>query len=475
MSTLTPPSAGPEITSAADRPVPARVVAGVIFGGSLAVMDATVVVPALDTIADQFGAQGTVGWLVTAYLLASAVTIPLWGRALDVWGERAAYSAALAVFALGTLLAMISPNIAILVGARVLQGIGGGGLTPLGQAILAGRCSPQQRSRLQIWYTIYYAIFAAVGPFIGAAALSLGSWRMSFAVLLVALILPVLLLRGQLSTERQDRHRRFDLPGAALLTIALLGILVAVQLLGTGQVLPAALSATIGGVAATAFLRHARRAADPVLCPGLLGRRPIGVGVLIAVANGFALFGCITALPMVAAEAGAGPAFIGMVVVPLTAGWTVLSAVSAKLTLRVGLRVLILVAGPLTAAAGAVLVLAGTSPDLAVVQLGLLTGATMAGVAAGLVAIPNLMAAQSAAPRADLGATTALVMFARNLGGMLGVAIPAALAGALGGTVGTRPEVLAVFGLVGLGMFAAGLVGLRRSGCGEGPGGAAPA
>lgn len=124
---------------------------------------------------------------------------------------------------------------------------------------------------------------------------------------------------------------------------------------------------------------------------------------------------------------------------------------------------MILLAGPLVAAAGVILVLAGATPDLAVVHVGLLTGATMAGVSAGLVAIPNLMAAQAAAPRAELGATTALVMFARNVGGMLGVAIPAALAAGLGGTVGSRPEVMVVFAVVGIVLFVVGLVGLRRT------------
>lgn len=442
---------------------PTRVVAGVIMGGSLAVMDATIIIPSLGRIADEFGAPGQVSWLMAAYLLATAVTIPLWGRLLDVKGERTAYLAALAFFAIGTIMAILAPNITVLIIARAVQGIGGGGLTPLGQAILAGRCTSTERARLQIWYTIYYAVFAALGPALGTLALATGSWRTSFVILLPLLLVPTLLLWGQLETKAKNRGRSFDIHGAVYLVLGLLSALFAIELIEPQPGMPSLVTAILAVIFLTLFWRHANRKRDPLLSPNLLTNRTIAGCASLALANGFALFGCITYLPMAATNAGLSAQFAAVVVIPLTAGWTVLSAFSARLALRTGNRLLVMIAGPLTAAAGITVWLSLSVSSGTALAFALVTAAMMAGVSAGLVAIPNMMLAQRTCPSDQLGATTALMMFARNFGGMLGVAIPATLAAMIGGSLaaGLGPIFL-IFTILGIVMLVVGLLLLPK-------------
>ena len=140
--------------------VGARLLVGVILAGTLSVLDSTLVVPLLGVIGRDLGGGASVSWLVSAYLLASTVTIPLWGRWLDLRGERSPMWWALGLFTLGTAFAVVAPSLEILILARVIQGIGAGGVFPLGQAILTGRCTPDERARLQIYYNIAYGIAA---------------------------------------------------------------------------------------------------------------------------------------------------------------------------------------------------------------------------------------------------------------------------------------------------------------------------
>ncbi|MFM9050336.1 MAG: MFS transporter, partial [Actinomycetota bacterium] len=122
-----------------------RVLIGVILTGTLSVLDSTLVVPLLTTIGADFGGGSEVSWLVAGYLLTSTVTIPLWGRWLDLRGERDVMWAALAVFLAGTVVSLSAPSLEILIVGRLIQGVGVGGLVPVGQAILAGRCTSPER------------------------------------------------------------------------------------------------------------------------------------------------------------------------------------------------------------------------------------------------------------------------------------------------------------------------------------------
>ena len=129
-----------------------RVLVGVILTGLLSVLDSTLVVPLLGTIGHEFAAGSEVSWLIAGYLLTSTASIPLWGRWMDLRGERNAMWAALLVFAIGTVVAMLAGSLPLLILGRLIQGAGAGGLVPVGQAIVAARCTGEERARLQVFY-----------------------------------------------------------------------------------------------------------------------------------------------------------------------------------------------------------------------------------------------------------------------------------------------------------------------------------
>ncbi len=390
-------------------------------------LDATVVIPTLGQISDEFQAGSEVSLVVSVYLVVSAVMMPVWGRLLDVRGERTAYTAALAFFFVGTLVALTAPSLPVLILARILQGIGGGGLSPLGQAVLAGRCTPAQRARLQIWYTLFYAVFAGFGPMLGSVALASGSWRTSFAIVLVMITIPTILLWGQLRTAGVKGDRKFDKRGALALCVGLLLIVVGIQVASPRPGWQTALALTVGVGVLMWFYRHASRLADPVLSITLIKTRLIGVCSMAALANGFTIFGFMTYLPLIALSRGSSTWFAGLVVLPLTAGWTVLSAASARISLRTGNRILLVAGGGLAILAGALVFTSnGASPQMS--QVALLGASTAAGLSAGLIAVPNMLLAQRHAPAHQIGSVTALIMFMRNFGGTLAVALVAAVA-----------------------------------------------
>lgn len=390
---------------------------GVILTGTLSVLDSTLVVPLLSTIGRELGGGTEVSWLVAAYLVASTVTIPIWGRWLDLRGERAATWTALAVFVLGTILAMAAPSLGALIAARVVQGIGAGGLVPLGQAILAGRCTTEERARLQVFYNVAYGTAAGLGPLIGGALVGI-SWRWAFAIIIPFTLLAGALLVGRLrSTPLATDKEPFDRWGSAVMTIGLVVLLVGIErtwwwAIGVGLLLVAA------------FIWRSHRVPHALIPWRVLGQRTAVAASLVALLIGLVQFSMLTYLPLLSQNA-APDLNSGVVVVPLTVLWMTLGAVTGVLALRIGTRSVVLIGVILAVASSGVLVINDGLP-------GLLAASTLIGAAAGFVLIPTLLAVQHAVAKADVGAATSMMVLARNFGGAAGAALTAVLLADLG-------------------------------------------
>ena len=400
--------AGPRIPAS----VGPRVLVGVILTGTLSVLDSTLVVPLLTTIGAEFGGGSTVSWLVAGYLLTSTVTIPLWGRWLDLRGERDVMWAALAVFFVGTVVSMTAPSLEILILGRLIQGVGAGGLVPVGQAVLAGRCTSAERARMQIYYNVAYGVAAGLGPLIGGALVAV-SWRWAFALIIPVIVLAGALLFGKLHEKpREAETRHFDGVGSALMISGLTLLLLGIER-GWWWALVA------GVILTAALVWHALRRKQGLIPASLLKSKTIVAAVLVALLIGFVQFAMLTYLPLLSKET-APDINSGIVVIPLTVLWMTLGAFTGILSLRVGTKPLALLSVVLAAVAAGTVVVSNSYPSL-------LVASVCIGAAAGLVLIPVLLLCQHAAPHEDVGAATSFMVLMRNFGGAAGAAVTAVL------------------------------------------------
>jgi MFS family permease len=392
--------------------VGARVLIGVILTGTLSVLDSTLVVPLLTTIGAEFGGGSTVSWLVAGYLLTSTVTIPLWGRWLDLRGERDVMWAALAVFFVGTVVSMTAPSLETLILGRLIQGIGAGGLVPVGQAVLAGRCTSAERARMQIYYNVAYGVAAGLGPLIGGALVAV-SWRWAFALIIPVIVLAGALLFGKLHEKpREAETRHFDGVGSALMISGLTLLLLGIER-GWWWALVA------GVILTAALVWHALRRKQGLIPASLLKSKTIVAAVVVALLIGFVQFAMLTYLPLLSKET-APDINSGIVVIPLTVLWMTLGAFTGILSLRVGTKPLALLSVVLAAVAAGAVVVSNSYPSL-------LVASVCIGAAAGLVLIPVLLLCQHAAPHEDVGAATSFMVLMRNFGGAAGAAVTAVL------------------------------------------------
>ncbi|MEV2272476.1 MFS transporter [Nonomuraea africana] len=414
------------------------VLPGLLLAMLLGALDQTIMTPALPSIAADLGGLAQMPAVVTAYLVAATVVMPVYGKLGDRFGRKPVMQAAIAVFVAGAVLCAMAASMPQLVAFRALQGMGGGGLMIGAQAIIGEIVSPRERGRYLGFIGAAYVVAAVGGPLLGGFFVDRLSWRWIFAVYpplgLVAFVLLTLTLhlprpaRATATESGTAARPPVDYAGTLTLAAAVLGVV----LLGQTRHPAWLLLALAGGAA---WFLTARRAADPVLPLRLFRDPAFAVPVAISFLIGFALFGTLTYLPSYLQIAlGAGAAQAGLVVTALMAGVLLTTVVSGRLITRTGRYKPYPIAGTALAAAGLALLAvlaaasrggAGLAPGTAVAAL----SAAMAviGLGVGLVMQVMVLATQNAVGYADLGAATSSVTFLRQIGASAGVAVAGTL------------------------------------------------
>ncbi|MEV4165824.1 MFS transporter [Nonomuraea dietziae] len=405
------------------------VLPGLLVAMLLGALDQTIMTPALPAIAADLGGLAQMPAVVTAYLVAATVVMPLYGRLGDRFGRKAVMQAAIGLFVAGALLCSLAASMPQLVVFRALQGVGGGGLMIGAQAVIGEIVSPRERGRYLGFIGAAYVVAAVGGPLLGGLFVDHLSWRWIFVIYPPLGLLAFVLLTLTLHLPRPSPASRPPLDYAGTLTLA--AAVIGVVLLGQTRQ-PAWLLLALA--AAAAWLLSATRAADPVLPLRLFRDRAFSVPVAISFLLGFALFGTLTYLPSFLQIAlGAAAAQAGLVVTALMAGVLATTVVSGRLITRTGRYRPYPIAGTAMAAAGLAL--------LAVLSAGLGTGAlrpgaavaalsaamAVTGLGVGLVMQVMVLAAQNAVGYADLGAATSAVTFLRQIGASAGVAVAGTL------------------------------------------------
>jgi EmrB/QacA subfamily drug resistance transporter len=412
------------------------VLIGIMLSTALVAIDATVIATAVPSVVAELGGFRQFPWLFSVYLLAQAVTVPVYGKLADVFGRKPVMLFGIGLFLVGSVLCGAAWSMGALIAFRAVQGLGAGAVQPMSMTIAGDLYSLEERAKVQGYLAGVWAVSSVVGPTLGGVFSEYVSWRWIFFVN-IPLCLVAAATIGLRFSERVERRRpRIDYAGAGVLTVALTLLILGV--LEGGQAWawrsPQSLVVLGGGAALlAAFVLIERRATDPVVPLRLLRNRLLVATNLVAACVGAVLLGLTSYVPTFVQDVlGTGPLVAGFALAALTLGWPISASQSGRVYLRIGIRS--------TALVGATVVVLGSSLLLlfdettSVLQVG--ATSFVIGLGMGFTAAPTLIAAQSAVQWQQRGVVTGSNMFFRSAGSAIGVAVFGAI---VNGTLGGSP------------------------------------
>jgi EmrB/QacA subfamily drug resistance transporter len=395
-----------------------------MLGMFLAALDQTIVSTALPTIVGELGGLNHLSWVVTSYLVATTASTPLYGKLGDLYGRKRLFALAIVIFLVGSALSGASESIGELIAFRAVQGIGAGGLMVGAQAIIADIVPPRERGRYMGLIGSVFALSSVAGPLLGGFFVDSLSWRWVFYVNLPigAVALAVVTLRLHLPRSRTEH--RIDWLGAALLTAAVVCLILLTTWGGAQYAWGSTTIIGLGVVTialAAAFVITERRAVEPLMPPRLFASRGFTVAVSLGFLVGVAMFGALTFLPLyLQVVRGASPTGSGLLLVPLMVGLLTASIFSGRQISRTGRYRWFPIAGSATLAVGMLLL---TTLGVATPYLATALFMVVIGTGIGLFMQVVVLVAQNDAPPDMIGAATSSATFFRSIGGSVGVAI----------------------------------------------------
>src|SRR5580658_8093369 len=397
------------------------IMSGLMMGMFLAALDQTIVSTALPTIVGDFHRSNLLSWVITAYLLASTASTPLWGKAGDLYGRKRVFQLAIVVFLVASALCGASQNIIELIAFRGLQGIGGGGLLSLAFAIIGDVIPPRERGRYQGYFGAVFGVASVVGPLAGGFAVDSLSWRYIFYINLPLGIAALAVTNRVLRLPVRKREVQIDWWGAILLVAGVSCILLATQLGGTTyswsswQVIGLF---ALGAVVLAGFALREATAPEPILPLGLFRLQIFTVANIIAFVSGVAMFGALAFLPQyLQLVHGVSATESGLLLLPLLVGLLTMSISSGLYISRTGRYRWFPLAGTIIVTIGlALLTRLGAHTSLTIVSLYVL----VFGLGLGLFMQVLTLVVQNAVPMSQMGVGTSAVTFFRSMGGAIG-------------------------------------------------------
>jgi EmrB/QacA subfamily drug resistance transporter len=390
---------------------------------ALGALDQSIVATALPRIVADLGGLAHLSWVVTAYVLASTATLPLYGKLADQYGRRPMIFTALITFLAGSVLCGLAQDMTQLIACRAFQGLGAGGFMPLAQIIIGDLVPPGERGRRQGSIAIVFAVTSVLGPVLGGMMTDLLSWHWIFYINLPVGAVAFHAIKRSLRKPVRTHAHHIDYLGSVLLTGFLVALLLILALGGTEWPWEAPqikLCGALSAVAGAALVWHLRGAPEPVLPPDLFANRVFAVGSIVMALTFMGLMGANVFFPLFFQRVmGISPSKSGFMTVAMMVGMVAATTLNGRVLSRSGKYKKVQIVG-LGAAAGAYAALAwGMEYERGYLVIEPAILALGAGL--GLV-MPNMtIAVQNALPFTRRGVGTAMLGFFRQLGGLLGV------------------------------------------------------
>lgn len=397
----------------------------------LVAIDSTILATAVPSIVKDLGGFSQFPWLFSIYLLAQAVSVPVYAKLSDTVGRKPIILVGISLFLLGSLLCGFAWSMPALIAFRALQGLGAGAVQPMSVTIAGDIYTVAERAKTQAYLASVWAISSVVGPTLGGLFSQYLSWRDIFFVNIPLCIVAIILLVRVFHEKIVKTRHRIDYLGAGLLTASLSLLILGVLEGGQGWAwnsLQSIGAFVLGGLLLVGFVVAERFAAEPILPLWVFSRRLLLTTSLISLGMGSIIIGLTSYVPTyLESTVGAVPIVAGLTLAVLTIGWPISASQSGRLYLRIGFRSTVLIGMAFAILGVLALVLTSHTPSVPIVAASCL----VIGLGMGLVATPSLIAAQSSVQWNERGVVTGTNLFSRSIGSAVGVAIFGAIANSI--------------------------------------------
>ena len=420
----------PAPTSVGLRSERGPVLLSVMLCTALVAIDATILAAAVPAVVTDLGGFSQFPWLFSIYLLAQAVSVPIYGKLADSLGRKPVMLVGIGLFLTGSVLCGVAWSMPVLIASRVVQGLGAGAVMPMSMTIVGDLYTVEERARVQGFIASVWGMASIVGPTLGGVFSEYVSWRWIFFVNLpVGTLAAWMLLRRFHEGIQRVRHR-IDYAGAVLLTTGVSLLILALLEGGRSWAWASPISVGLGVLSLAllvAFVVVESRATEPILPLWVFGRRMLIGANLVALLVGAVMMGLSSYVPTFAQGVlGFGAVLSGFALAAMTIGWPIAAATAGRIYLRLGFRDTSLIGVAFIVLGSLLLLAVGAHSSLWLVA----AFTFVVGVGLGYTASPTLVAVQSAVDWDRRGVVTATNMFARSVGSAVGVAVFGAIANA---------------------------------------------
>ncbi len=390
----------------------------------LGAMDALIVSAAMPTIIAELGGMQAYSWVYSAYFLARAVSLPIFGKMADLYKIKLLFIISIGIFLLASIVAGISPNIGVLIFARVFQGIGAGGNFALVYIVLADIAPAGKRAKSLSLASAIWGIASVLGPTLGGFIVTYFSWRWIFFINIPISLFSMVLIAFLLVEMRPKRDRvHLDLAGVFTLSIAILGPLMLLMLGGRDFEWLSPLSITLLTVSILSgigFYFAEKKSKEPILALEFFAIRGFSIGNISVFLCSFSIFSLFAYAPLYIQDTlGKTPMQVGIAMLSLSLGWSIGSLVLGQVLHRIGEKT--------AAVAGAIFISVGTGLTLSFSPTTTMFACfwifQLVGIGMGLVGLSTLLVVQNCLDTSDLGVATSTHQLARTLGGTVGVGV----------------------------------------------------